>query len=289
MARETLYTLMLSIARRVMEPFEGTATGGSATTLVDSARSEADDFFNVGSLFFKGGGQALYSVEITDFENATGTFTFTTKPYAGGADPAATDKYAAFRGILTREEIIGAIIEVLRDIGMFPQVRTLDQNGSDKLVFVANQTDYPVGTPGGTNPWEMGISNIKDIEFRGASTNPDEEGWHTLAGWNEVDGLLLIDPENLPLAGDEARLFYDDYHATLDTDDDFISPDVNRSWVLWKSIEMLLQNRWQANGHLDRLSTDLLKQAQGKIAELYQFNPSKKKREHTSKPKTAGW
>lgn len=289
MARETLNSLMLSIARRVMEPFEGTATGGSATTLVDSARSEADDFFNVGTLFFKSGGQALYSVEITDFVNADGTISFTTKPYGAGANPGAGDTYAAFRGILTRQEMIGAIIEVLRDIGMFPQVRTLDDDDATKLVFVANQTDYPIGTPGGSNPWEMGISNIREIEFRGAATDPDEEGWHTLAGWDEVDGLILIDPENLPLAGDEARLWYNDYHAALDTDDDFISPDVNRSWVLYKTIEMLLQNRWQANGHLDRLSTDLLKQSQGKIAELYQFNPSKKKREHSSKPKTAGW
>ena len=54
----------------------GTAQSGSTTTLVDNNRAEADDHWNGGSIEIYQG-QKVYTREITDFVQSTGTITFT--------------------------------------------------------------------------------------------------------------------------------------------------------------------------------------------------------------------
>jgi hypothetical protein len=72
-----------------MECETGVATSGSSTTLVDSTRLEADDYFNTWVLRVAGGTGLGQTATITDY--ASGTFTFTA--LSGGSTPDATTVY----------------------------------------------------------------------------------------------------------------------------------------------------------------------------------------------------
>jgi hypothetical protein len=69
----------------------GEATGGSATTLIDTSRSEVDDYFNGWLLTIISGTGKTETATITDYAAATDTFTFTA--LSGGSTPDATTKY----------------------------------------------------------------------------------------------------------------------------------------------------------------------------------------------------
>ncbi len=68
----------------------GSADSGSATTLIDPNRAEADDFWNGMTLLVTDADDGReYRTEITDFEQSTGTLTFYSLPAA----VAASDEY----------------------------------------------------------------------------------------------------------------------------------------------------------------------------------------------------
>lgn len=69
----------------------GVATGGSSTTLADSTRKEANDYFNGWTLHITSGTGIGQTATITDYTAATGTFTFTA--LSGGATPDTTSSY----------------------------------------------------------------------------------------------------------------------------------------------------------------------------------------------------
>jgi hypothetical protein len=67
---DSAITKLLSLA-------SGTATGGSSTTLVDTSRGEASDYWNGSRIVFTSGSNAGVSRLITDYDGGTDTFTFT--------------------------------------------------------------------------------------------------------------------------------------------------------------------------------------------------------------------
>jgi hypothetical protein len=69
----------------------GEATGGTATTLIDTSRSEINDYFNGWLLTIISGTGKTETATITDYAAATDTFTFTA--LSGGSTPDATTKY----------------------------------------------------------------------------------------------------------------------------------------------------------------------------------------------------
>lgn len=83
-----IYSLALAIT------YTGTATGGGATTLVDSgiAATYADDFFNTFSIFITAGTGIGESATVTDYTGSSGTFTFTA--LSGGSTPDTTSQYS---------------------------------------------------------------------------------------------------------------------------------------------------------------------------------------------------
>jgi len=73
----------------------GLATGASTTTVVDSTRDEADDYFNGWKVeIIDGTGRGSYAI-VTDYTGSTGTFTVAdwlkSDGSAGGTDPVAND------------------------------------------------------------------------------------------------------------------------------------------------------------------------------------------------------
>jgi len=74
--------------------YTGTATGGTAATLVDSglASTYADDFFVGYSIYIESGTGVGESATITDYTGLTGTFDFTA--LSGASTPDTTSKYS---------------------------------------------------------------------------------------------------------------------------------------------------------------------------------------------------
>ena len=75
----------------VVATYTGTATGGTSATLVDSSRTEADDFFNGYDIYIESGTGIGESATITNFVSSTGTFEFTA--LSGGSTPDTTSAY----------------------------------------------------------------------------------------------------------------------------------------------------------------------------------------------------
>jgi hypothetical protein len=81
------YTLHFDKMRMEM----GTATGGSATTLVDSGRWEVDDYFNGWIITVRDGTGRDETATVTDYTGSSGTFTFTA--LSGSSTPDTTTVY----------------------------------------------------------------------------------------------------------------------------------------------------------------------------------------------------
>lgn len=67
----------------------GTADSGTATTMVDAARTEIDDYWNGSLLVFTSGGNQYQARRITDFDNASSTITFS----PAASDGVTTENY----------------------------------------------------------------------------------------------------------------------------------------------------------------------------------------------------
>jgi len=80
--------------------YTGTASSGSATTLVDDSLEDTydDDFFNGYSIYIKAGTGVGESATITDYTGSSGTFTFAA--LSGGSTPDDTTEYTIARSTL---------------------------------------------------------------------------------------------------------------------------------------------------------------------------------------------
>ena len=74
----TLADATRALAEKVQYAAEGTATGGSATTLIDTARIEPDDQFTNGTIWLLSGNNIGKSAIISGWVLSTHTFTFAT-------------------------------------------------------------------------------------------------------------------------------------------------------------------------------------------------------------------
>lgn len=136
----TLYDLVLRTARELETVVEGTATGGSTTTVIDTVyllnRFE-DDHFNAGQVFIlydAGGAAAAPEGEwgrVTDFVKSTGVVTMA----AVSAAVAAGDRYAVMDDRFILDEIIQGINRVLGETPIeVTDTTTLDTAG-DQLEY----------------------------------------------------------------------------------------------------------------------------------------------------------
>ncbi len=86
----------------------GTATGGGATTLIDTTnRDEADDYFNDWILTITGGTGVGEYATVTDFDQGTSTLTFVA--LSGGSTPDTTSIYRVEKVNLLPEDFNGEV------------------------------------------------------------------------------------------------------------------------------------------------------------------------------------
>lgn len=215
----TLYNATLELSKILQNTPEGTATGGSTTTLLDTARMEAADYYDRGTIWFLTGNNANKSVVIDAWSGFT--FTFATQSLAC----AAGNRYAAASSEYPRRQLIHAINQALMEM------RPLQQNSS--LTTVANQEEYTLPT---------GVYNVKRVEVSYGTSDP--YGYAPNYHWREQDGKLMFDSDLAPaIAGYKLRITYHPEHTNLSGDAEIINALVPLAPMLWRASAIAL--RWK--------------------------------------------
>lgn len=218
-----LPTAILEVALRSCEVYSGTATGGGATTLIDTNQvSTANDFYNGGTMVFLSGTGLIGTTRvITDYDNTTKTFTFAT-----GTAIAAGVKYAAIRANLTRQDLVNAINAALADMGNITQ-------HDDTTVVTADTEEYDL---------PAGVANVVQVQVSASATEPFN--WKTYYQWIENNGQLIFMPDAEPTTEDMLiRIYYNQPHADVSLDADEISVDIQPVRLYWAAAAHALAMR----------------------------------------------
>lgn len=170
----TMFDLTYRVARELGVVLEGTATGGSTTTLIDTSKaSKDDDYWNEGSLWVlrdDAGGGAAPEGEwgyISDHDNGSSTTTIATALTIAIANG---DRYAVADDEYPLDTIISQINRSLTDMGVITYTDTTTITTAD------NQTEYtlPTGLSGGALE-EVWIQNVDD--------DADDNRWTIIKNW----------------------------------------------------------------------------------------------------------
>lgn len=262
----TLASAALDLARIVTSVREGVATGGNATTLADTARSEPDDYFHNGAhhgtIWFLSGNNSGKSAIITNWVQTTGTFTFVTP----GAACAAADRYAAVAHDWPRDVLWQAVNAALRTIGA-----ELDVDVT--AVTVADQEEYTLPT---------GVTDIRKVEIAQETTAPYDYAvnYH----WQQVDGKLRFDTDYAPAtAGLKIRITHQPAVTELTSDTGAIGSGIHPDLLKWTAAVHLLRwalQRKPDNGSLAQMLNEAVTQAD-KYTRLYGLRPVSRVRHAT--------
>jgi len=230
----TLADAILETSRLMGVVRRGKATGGSATTCVDTARYEKDDYYNGGTLMMLSGDSEGKTRRITDFVQSTGTITtdtFTTVNAAG-------DIYAVT--LMNREFVVQAINMALADMG--PYTKT-----DDSLVVVNNYTEYTLPS---------GVSNVRRIEVAKSASVPYD--YVKLGSWKEINGKIYLPEELDYTAGRTIRLYYNESHDDVEDDTDVINDLYNRKRLACTAAYLGLAQRQMYTGNEDAKEQGIL-------------------------------
>jgi len=220
-----LFDATLALAKVLGNVRGSTATGGSTTTIVDSTHSEANDFWNDGTIWIQSGNAANNSRKVLDWVLSSTTYSVT----AFSSAVANGNAYSVLVGDWPRDKLIDFINEALRDIGDVPAISTT-------LTTVANQEAYTL---------PAGVFNVTRVEVASEKVSP--YGYVPQVGtWYEQAGSLYFATNKEPQeSGYIIRLTYASPHAVLDTDDDTISGYVHLSRLVWAAAVYAWQWRIQ--------------------------------------------
>lgn len=230
---ETLATLTYKVARELGVVKEGTATGGSTSTLLDSSgRTEADDYWNNGTawlLYDAGGAGAAPQGEfatITDFANTGGVISS-----VWTVAPAAGDRYAVAKKRYKRADLIQAVNRALLDLGEIPVVDTTTITTAD------NQTEYTM--PAAAN------NDLRQVWIQTNDDDANDNRWKLVHGWkiqHAVGGTghTLILPFQYS-SGYDIKLVYMAPHPELNIYTDKLYETVHENMIIYSAASKALE------------------------------------------------
>jgi hypothetical protein len=217
----TLADATRALAEKVQYAAEGVATGGSATTLIDTARIEPDDQFTNGTIWLLSGNNIGKSAIISGWVLSTHTFTFATLTLLC----AAGDLYAVTSMDYPKYVMIQAINRVL--------AHTYLPKTDVTLVTVADQEEYSLPT---------GVTDIRRIEIAENIATPYDYVPHY--NWREIEGKLRFDIDFAPdTAGYKIRLTYVAPQAALASDVTAFDNRIALEWLAWQAAVILFRQR----------------------------------------------
>lgn len=229
----TFYDLIKELAYNIGDTREGTATGGTTTTLIDTTLGEANDYYNKGTLLIEQATPVI--VKVTDYASATTTFTF-------GAIDTAVAAGIAYTAIHMRWPL-----DVLRraiNLALLEHGKVMDIDES--LTIVADQERY-------TKPGTV-TDDIRRIELG----DEDEDNWEIHYGWRVEDGEIRFLGWNPTDTTKTARIHYVKQHAALDALTDTLDEQVNREALMVSACKHALKWRNAKVGKDEPGITELL-------------------------------
>lgn len=247
---KTLFDLTYGLASKLGIVSEGTATGGSTTTLIDTVElTQDDDFWNGGTVWitYDAGGsgaapQGEYSV-VTDFATSTDTATLRSTLTAA---IASGDRYAIARTRYPLSLLIAKINEAIRNIG------PIEVTDISTITTAANQTEY-------TLP-----ANLLDLREVWLQTNLDDTNdyrWQRIYDFR-VEKESTGSANTLILKQYPAdyliKLVYTGYHSALVLSTDKLDDSIHIDRVISNAAVGCLLWRKQKVGESDSTVNELL-------------------------------
>lgn len=258
----------LRLARIITNVAEGTATGGSTTTLVDTARWEPDDYFTTGTIWFLSGTQVGKSAVVTGWNGTTKTFSFLTP---GGAIVAGV-LYAVAPRDFPRYILQQGINAALNQIGSPIEI-------NEALLTVSGQERYTLPT---------GVQNIQRVQVNTRASEPYYPMVHQQ--WEELEGKLVFYADPPQSTDYVIRLFYTPWldAQPVDADSDTVAVEVAPERLAWQAAVHCLRWKVQRVKDDDPSWTRLLNEALAQAAAWEQREPLIGRRRGKD-TKLAGW
>lgn len=232
----SLVFIMLDVARTMGLIYEGTATGGSTTTLEDTGLEYHADYYSGGTIWITSGGNIGVCEKVKTHNGNTMSFDTMDTAIVSGVT------YAIANADYPKQQLKQAVLNVLR------HDECLLKN--DTTVVIDDTEEYTLPT---------GVSNLIAVQV---ATN-DEKPYSFTAHyyWREYDGLLIFDKGRYPTAtGNIIRLWYLGYHGTIG-ESESVEATVPIKWLVWKSVENLYRNKLTRIKQDDPTTIDLFNEA----------------------------
>ncbi len=235
----TLANLTYELAVEMGIVSEGVATGGSATTIVDTVYlTQADDFWNRGTawiLYDTAGEGALPEGQyatVTDFDNGSNTATINAITAV-----TASDRYAIATAQYTLQEFIQAVNRALRDIN-------IEYTDTTSIDTAAAQTEYTLLT--------VAAMDLRQVWIETSLVDSDDNRWVVIPNWHiqkTATGTAeeLILPYQFPISRD-IKLVYMAPHPKLALYGDELDESVHLERVIFRAAWYLM-NRFIQRTH----------------------------------------
>lgn len=224
----------------------GTATGGTTSTLIDTAREEPADFWQGGTLFvFTGDNADLIEQVYYSAGSEIGINETLTDAIVAG------DTY----GLVQPKFNLNLLKQAANNAITSDKHITTDES----LVVVADQEAYDLPS---------GVGNIKRVEIANNDAAPyDYEINHY---WYEANGKLYFDADQIPSeAGNKIRLWYMAQRSELALTAD-LPEDITYEWVLWQTVVNLWRYYLQQVEKDDPIAMEMLNEANANLAQANQ-------------------
>lgn len=222
---KTLRTAMLETARVMGVVREGTATGGTTTTLIDTHLDEPADYYTKGTLWIlDGSNMGVCDVVSLFAENEITIETTLANAIVDG------DEYAIATPEFPKHKLRQAVLSVLRYAPILLVNDDLTADGSGEY-------DLPEG-----------VHNIKRVDVGGVHQS-----------WREVNDKLYFDGNTDPSSG-TIYLYYEGHHGVIEEDDDILS-SVDMDWLKWSAAVFLYRDKITRINKDNPTDLDLLNEA----------------------------
>jgi len=226
----TLGNLTYFVASELGVVTEGTATGGSTTTIIDTNdRTEADDYWNGGTAWIlrdAGGASAApegeYSI-ISDFTATTDTVTVRT---AFTVTPAVGDRYALGKKRYPLNTLIQCVNKAIVDLGTIPVTDITT------VTTASEQTEYTL--PGAAS------RDLREVWIQVVDDDANDNRWSKLHNWSiqrttTGTGDLLVFPLQ-PNEPYKLKLVYMGEHLPLYVYSDKLNETIPRERIIYRAV-----------------------------------------------------
>jgi len=251
----TLFDIAFYIHQDLGEMFDGTATGGDATSLIDSELPDA------------------FPNEL-DFKNGTAYITDSTDDAAPKGEMSKIASYDHSAGDLTLDDTLTATIGAGDTYAVADSRFPLEQVKSAinrAFVKIGNvyQIDTSLTTSGSLTRYTLpsGISerNLMRVFFRNSGTTDREEPTEVL-NWRPTPDGELVFHTSLP-TGKVLELHWNGPHARMEADSDALDPAIALDRIITEAVFILMDRRKRQTEGTDRQVVDDWNAAKLDVAE----------------------